>query len=433
MSAAVAHIWRQFIGANNNFRAEPLAFLDIGTTKVCCYIARRHPSHGFVLLGRGYQGTQGVERGNVTDVDRLEDAIQAAVHQAEEQSHVTLREISVGISGCEPRTKLLELACELNGRPVTPQDVRHLLSAVKERAWMEDSELLHVVPIRYRIDNGREVRDPCGLSGNKLSVLASAMGVSSRPLQEILECVRRSHLEIDEVVSSSAAAGKACLADDEVMRGCIVLDLGGGTTGISYYTGGRLAFVGQVPVGGEDVTGDLAYDLYTNRQQAERLKGLYGSVQWHSGDDNFRIDVPMIGDHEDMPTGEVPRARITHTVRARMAQIFESVQARLRASRRIFEYRPPRSIVLTGGGSQLEGIESFAEEMFDMPVRRGRPDCVIGPSGIESMPCCAAASGGLALISTSDEGLRWRDDADGHGLSLGVVRLSRWFKENFER
>ncbi|MEO1017850.1 MAG: cell division FtsA domain-containing protein, partial [Pseudomonadota bacterium] len=200
---------------------------------------------------------------------------------------------------------------------------------------------------------------------------------------------------------------------------------------ISYFAAGRLAYVDQVAIGGEDVTADLAYDLCTNHHHAERLKSVHGSVQFRSGDDNTRIEVPLIGDLADMPTGEVAQGWITHVARERVRQIFEAVQERMRESRPIFALRPPRTLVLTGGGSQLEGIDELAEEMFELPVRRARPDVVFGREGVEDLPCCAAASGGLVLVSGREVDLRWSDSVEAGGLSRGVVRLSRWLRENF--
>ncbi len=431
MSAAVAVAWRNIVGPKTHYRADPVAFLDIGSTKVCCYVARRRGSRGFTLLGRGYQQTEGLERGIVSDTDAVEDAIQAAVAEAEAMAGMTVREIAVAVSGCAPRTKLMKGTRALSGRSVTEDDIEALLGSVRLKAQGEGRQILHIAPLTLGIDGGRAVKDPCGLAAQSLDMWAVVVSVADRALNDILGCVRRSHLEIEDVVVSSFAAGKACLAPEEVERGSILIDLGGGTTGVSFFAGGRLAFIDQVPLGGEDVTADLALELRTAQRHAERLKSLYGSVQGRSCDDNKRIEVPIIGDHVDQPTGEVPRAMITQIIRNRVRQIFDEVQDRMRESRRIFEIRPPKTLVLTGGGSQLEGIDELAEEMFELPVRRARPDLVVGREGVEDLPCCAAASGGLALVTDRDPALSWNDSAEANGLARGVVRMSRWLRENF--
>jgi cell division protein FtsA len=233
-------------------------------------------------------------------------------------------------------------------------------------------------------------------------------------------------------VAASYAAGLACLAEEETERGCLLIDLGGGSTSLAHFAGGRLALVERVPYGGDHVTKDLAWGLSTGRQPAERIKNLFGGVQWRACDDNTRIEVPVLGDHPELPTGEVPRTRITQIVRARIEEIFLIAQERLRAHVDFLERCPPRSLVLTGGGSQLEGIDELAQEMFGLPARRGRPELIRGADGgFESDPCCATASGAVALTLGRDGGRGW-SEAGGQGLAASpLVRVGRWLRESF--
>ncbi|MEO1019885.1 MAG: cell division protein FtsA [Pseudomonadota bacterium] len=214
MSAAVAEAFRHMVGPKNHMRADPIAFLDVGSTKVCCYVARRRGVRGFTLLGRGYQQSEGIERGAVSDPDAIEDAIQAAVSEAETQAGITIREIAVALSGCDPRTRLVQQSLKLSGRSVTEDDLHTLLVQASHNAREQGRQSLHIMPLVLQIDDGRPLKDPCGLSGEVLQMTASVISVSDRLLEEVLGCVRRSHLEIDEVIISSFAAGKACLAPE---------------------------------------------------------------------------------------------------------------------------------------------------------------------------------------------------------------------------
>jgi cell division protein FtsA len=186
-----------------------------------------------------------------------------------------------------------------------------------------------------------------------------------------------------------------------------------------------------VPYGGDHVTGDLAYGLSTGRHHAERIKNLFGSTQFRACDDSTRIEVPLLGDHADLPTGEVPRTRITEIVRARAEEILQLAQTRLREHAELLKARPPRSIVLTGGGSQLEGIEELVQEMFRLPTRCGRPGALQTAEGLETEPSCATAAGAVGLTLGDDGGLGWSEQIEVSLFSSRLARLGQWFRENF--
>lgn len=297
--------------------------------------------------------------------------------------------------------------------------------------------MLHLLPLELGLDGGRPVGDARGLVGGRLDLLAHAVSVAAAPLGNILGCLRRCHLEARGVVASGYAAGLACLAQEETERGCLLIDLGAGGTSLAHFVGGRLALVEQVPYGGDHMTADLAWGLSTGRQHAERIKNLYGGVQWRSCDDNTRIEVPLLEEHPELPTGEVSRTRITQIIRARVEEIFLLAQERLREHVEFLERRPPRSIVLTGGGSQLEGVDELAQEMFGLPVRRGRPGLVAGVEGLERDPCCATASGAVALTLGRDGGRGWGGGGGRAGdgapptQASPLARVGRWLRQSF--
>ena len=212
-------------------------------------------------------------------------------------------------------------------------------------------------------------------------------------------------------------------------RGCLVLDLGGGTTGLALFAAGRLTVVGQVPYGGDHITGDLAYGLSTGRQHAERIKNLFGGTQFRSCDECVRIEHPRLGDHVEMPTGEVPRTRITEIVRARAEEILVLARQRLADHQELVATLPPRSVVVTGGGSQLEGIEELAQEVLGLPARCGAP--VAWAPGRSDEPCCATVAGAVALVLGDDGGLGWRDQIQVSPLANRLARIGQWFRENF--
>ena len=429
MTPAPGTAWRKVVGTGPWRRGQAFGVLDIGSSKLCCYIARPRPGQGVQLLGRGYQVADGLKGGEVVDAEAAESAILGALHEAEQQAGETLREVYLAVSGGRVQSSYVRVDCALHGRGVTEADLQLLLDRARREATSPEREVLHAVPVEVSVDGGRPLKDARGLAGQRLEIVAHLVTVSGPALRNLLACLERCHIEVKGVVAASYAAAIACLAEDELERGCLLLDFGGGTTGLAHFAGGRLSLVGQVPYGGDHITGDLAYGLQTSRQHAERIKNLFGSTQFRSCDEGTRIEHPRLGDHAELPTGEVPRTRITEIVRARVEEILALVRHRLDEHRELLATRPPRSIVVTGGGSQLEGIEELVQEVFRLPARCARPVAWSGTRQDE--PCCATAAGSVALVLGDDGGLGWRDQIEVSVLSHRLARLGQWFRENF--
>jgi cell division protein FtsA len=431
MSAVVSRSWRRLLAGTPGKRNGPVGVLDIGTSKICCYIVRSQPGQGVRLLGRGYQLAEGLRAGEIVDADSAETSLLAVIHEAEQQAQHQLRELVVAVSGCQPRSAWHRLSTQLGGRRVELEDATRLLERARWEADSPGRALLHLLPLEFSLDGGAPLADPRGMVGDRLDLLAHSLSVASQPLEHIIDCLDRCHIDVRAVVSATYAAGLACLAPEEMERGCLLMDLGGGTTGLAHFVGGRLALIEQVPYGGGHVTRDLAWGLSTSLHHAERIKNLYGGVQWRACDDNSRVEVPLIGDHPELPTGEVPRARVTQIIRARIEEILLLAQDQLREHLEFLQRQPPRSIVLTGGGSQLEGIDELVQEMFSLPVRRGRPGLISGVGGLEREPCCATATGAVTLALGEDARLAWNRASDVAPFAAPFARVGRWLRESF--
>ncbi|MCB2053699.1 MAG: cell division protein FtsA [Geminicoccaceae bacterium] len=424
--------WRQIMGATRRTQRSGLqAVLDVGTSKLCCYIVQSQPARGFALLGRGYQAAEGVRAGNVVDVDEAVRAVMAVVHEAELEAKAQLREVTVTWSGGDPRSHLVTVERDLAGRELNDDDLATMLEIARAEGDDETRVAAHVLPIEMRLDDGRVLRDARGLSARSVELLCVVTTVDRMKMTDLRACLDDCHLEVAALVPSSYAAGMACLTREEMDRGCLVLEMGGGTTGIAHFHGGRMVYLDQIAIGGDHVSRDIAYGLSTSGAYAERLKNLYGSVQWRSCDDNTRIEVPLIGDHVERPSGEFPRTRLTLIVRSRVEEILEEVQSRLRSAWDLFERRPPRSVVLTGGGAQIEGMVELVEELFGLPTRIGAPTLVSGRLGAEDQPCCSAAGGALAVVTGDDGGLLWRRQGESAALTQQFARVNKWWRQNF--
>ena len=432
MSAAL--IDRRSLAAANPEPAIPSrtrAVVDIGTSKFGCWIVRSRRSGGFELRGKGYREADGMRSGEIVDGDDAEIGIAAVVHEAEQAAGEELRSVLVVTGGGRQRSDHAEVEVPLSGRPVDRADVERAMETVRRQVADPRRSIVHVLPLELSIDGGRPLRDPVGMRGESLRMLAHVISIESRHIDHLRTCLDGCHLDVGGIVSAGYASGWSVTTPEERERGVLVLDLGGGVSTVAHFFGGRLALLASVPYGGEHITGDLAHGLSTRRTHAERIKSLYTSVQARHGDADQRIAVPHVGDPEDWPSGEVARSRLTEIARPRVEEILEMLAEQLEANAALFRAMPPAGLVLTGGASRIEGLVELVDEMFGLPVRFGRPDRIRAGDVYECEPCASAANGALGLCRGEDGGQGWRDEASGHSLGRGWSLFRKWLRENF--
>jgi cell division protein FtsA len=407
-------------------RAELIAVLDVGTSKMCCLIARRRGDR-LELQGGGYQLAEGLRAGAIVDAEAAEASILAVVHEAEQQAGRTVRQIVLGISGGRPESLVTTIDVELGGRAVGPADVTQALALARAQARTDGAEILHSLPVEITLDSSQGLRDARGMVGERLRITVHLVRVASAALYNLVAAIERCHLDVAAVIAAPYAAGLASLSEDEATLGALVLDLGAGVTGVARFADRRLQQLASLPLGAQHVTQDLAFGLSTGRAQAERLKTLYGGVLARAGDARQQLEVPGLGDPMQPPVQIVSRARLTEIIRPRIEEIFQLARARMHLDRLPLA---GRRLVLTGGGSQLEGIVELAEETFGMPARLGR-----------ARPFDAGAVHDLTAATTAAGLLRWAGEDDG-GLTFGasspqrdftarLARLGQWLRENF--
>jgi cell division protein FtsA len=407
-------------------RAEPVAVLDVGTSKMCCLIARRRGDR-LELQGGGYQLAEGLRAGEIVDAEAAEASILAVVHEAEQQAGRTVREIVLGISGGRPESVVTTIDLELGGRAVGPADVTQALALARARARTDGLEVLHALPVEITLDSSRRLRDARGMVGERLRIAVHLVRVSSAALYNLVAAIERCHLDVAAVVAAPYAAGLASLSEDEATLGALVLDLGAGVTGVACFADGRLQGTATVPLGAQHVTQDLAFGLSTGRSQAERLKTLYGSVLARAGDARQQLEVPGLGDPMRPPVQIVSRARLTEIIRPRVEEIFQLARARIQLERLPVT---GRRLVLTGGGSQLEGIVELAEETFGMPARLGRAR-PFDAGAVQDLTAATTAAGLLRWAVEDDGGLTFGASAPQRDFTARLARLGQWLRENF--
>jgi cell division protein FtsA len=375
-------------------RGDLIAALDVGTTKVCCFIAKIDEAGQARVVGIGHQVSRGLRAGTIVDMDAASQAIAHAVHAAEQMAGETIRDVVVNISGGQPTSRTTSVEVVVSGHEVGDADVRRALAQARQFQGTPEQELIHTLPVGYSIDGSRGIRDPRGMFGDRLEVQLHTVTAQASAVRNLATCVARCHLDIENFVVSPYAAGLAALVEDEMELGCTVIDMGGGTTTLAVFCEGNAVYTDCVPVGGGHVTNDIARGLTTPVVHAERMKTLYGSAMTSVADEREIIDVPQVGEDEPAQANHVPKSLLVGIIQPRLEEIFELVRDRLEASG--FAKIAGRRVVLTGGASQLPGTRELAQLILDKQVRLGRPTRLAGLAEATGGPAFATAAGLLA-------------------------------------
>ena len=409
-------------------RGSMVAALDIGTTKVCCFIARVEDDNPRVL-GIGHQISRGLRNGAIIDLETAASSILNAVHAAEEMAGETISRVVANLSGGFSASRIIRTEIGVTGREITDADMQRALETGYLLREPGDRQVIHSVPVGFSVDDSRGIRDPRGMFGERLGVNMHVVTASAAAVRNQTSAIGRSHLEVEALVVSPYAAGLSCLVEDEIGLGVTVIDMGGGTTTIGVFFDGNLIFADYVPVGGGHVTNDIARGLSTPIAHAERLKTLFGSAIAASTDEREMIAVPQIGEEDEGHVNHVPRSLLVGIIAPRIEETFELVRNRLEASG--FDKVAGRRVVLTGGACQLHGAREFAGLILDKQVRIGRPQRVAGLAEATGGPAFATTAGLLhfALSERAEASGARRSAA---GPPAGVFgRLGHWLKQNF--
>lgn len=424
-------------------RSGPMAALDIGTSKVVCFIAKSDDEGALRVHGVGHQRARGMRNGQVVDMAQAEQSIRAAVESAEQMANTRIDSVIVAITGGQLIAHNVDASISIAGHPVREADTNRVLEIGRQQHTQfgpaRGQELIHCIPTGYAIDGTEGIVDPRGMYGEQLGLRIHMVSTPVGPLRNLTTVIERCHLGIETRVVTPYASALACCRDDEKEMGATVIDLGGGTTTVSVLVGGHPAWVDCVPIGGNHVTNDIAKGLSTPAAYAERLKTVHGSVMPSPADSRELLKVQMVGEEEDTASHEIARSELVRIIRPRMEETLELVRERLSSAGML--HAAGRRLLLTGGGSQLPGIREMAELILDKQVRLARPWRPKGLAESASGPAFAAAVGLLRYavqdhVAAPQHRADTGNGADGTPLvpdrpTSRLGRLSSWFKENF--
>jgi len=410
-------------------RAGLIAAVDIGTTKVACFVARANGAGGIRVSGVGHHAANGMRAGMIVDMEAAQASILTAVTAAEQLSNERLSKVFVNISGGRFASKTMGVEVSIAGHEVGESDLARILGHGRPKSEATDQELIHCIPTGYSIDGSNGIRDPRGMFGETLAVNMHLVTASTAALRNLATCVARCHLDIETVVVSPYAAGLAVLVEDEMDLGATLVDMGGGTTTIAVFYDGNVIYTDSIPTGGVNVTKDIARGLSTPIVHAERMKTLYGSAMAAPTDERELIDVPLVGEENHAHANHVPRSVLTGIIRPRIEETFELVRDRLENSG--VSRHAGRRLVLTGGASQLQGIPELAAIILEKQVRIGRPLRTGGLADATSGPAFATCAG---MLRYAIEKFEHSHDFGGRAAEMPIgpiSRFSQWLRENF--
>ena len=403
--------------------------LDIGTSKIVAIVAEvrgdGHQDAHYEIVGLGQHESRGLKKGVVVNIESTVSSIQRALEEAELMADCKIRTVYTGIAGSHIRSYNSSGMVAIKDKEVTEADVARVIETAKAVNIPTDQQILHVLPQEFIIDGQEDIREPIGMSGVRLEVRVHIVTGAVSAAQNIVKCVRRCGLEVQDLILQPLASSNAVLTDDEKELGVALVDIGGGTTDIAIFTGGAIRHTSVIPIAGDQITNDVAMALRTPTAEADEIKLRHGIAKQVLAEPSERIEVPGLGDRAPRT---LSRQALAAVIEPRVEELFTLVQQVIRESG--YEELLSSGIVLTGGTSQLPGMVELAEDIFLKPVRIGLPAYTGGLSDVVRSARYATAVG--LLEDAFAQRQRGRKAAEQSGSFRETVRrMKEWFLGNF--
>jgi cell division protein FtsA len=398
--------------------------LDIGTSKVVALVAELGPDGALEVLGMGNHESKGLKKGVVVNIESTVAGIQRALEEAELMADCKIASAFTGIAGSHIRSFNSTGMVAVKEREVSAIDVERAVETAKAVNIPTDQQILHVLRQEFIIDGQEDVREPVGMSGVRLEVKVHIVTGAVSAAQNIVKCVRRCGLDVNDLILQPLASARAVLSADEMDLGVCLVDIGGGTTDLAIFTHGAIRHTAVIPIAGDQITNDIAMALRTPTAEAETIKMRHGVALRQLADANETIEVPGIGDR---PPRVMSRQTLAEVIEPRAEELFSLVQQVLRESG--YEELLSSGIVLTGGSALMQGMTELGEEIFHMPVRIGLPRYAGGLAEVVRSPRYATAMG--LLLEGAQQVQQGRVSQQSGSVRAVFSRMRDWFQRNF--
>ncbi|WP_017925262.1 cell division protein FtsA [Thioalkalivibrio sp. HL-Eb18] len=407
-------------------KSEPglIVGLDVGTSKIEAIVGELTDEGEIEIIGIGSSPSRGLKKGVVVNIESTVQSIQRAVEEAELMAGCEIHSVYTGIAGSHIKSYNSTGVVAIKDGEVVAGDVDRVIDAARAIAIPADQRILHVLPQEYIIDEQEGIREPIGMSGVRLEAKVHLVTGAVSAAQNIVKCVERCGLRVDDIILEQLASSYSVLSEDEKDLGVCLVDIGGGTTDIAVFAHGAIMHTAVIPIAGDQVTNDIAVALRTPTQYADELKIKYACALRTLADPGETIEVPGVGDRA---ARRLSRQTLASVVEPRYEELLQLVQAELRRSGT--EEMIAAGVVLTGGSSRMEGVVDLAEEVFHMPVRLGVPQRVTGLLDVVKNPIHATGVGLLLYARES------RAEQEARPVSSGFqgvwARMKRWLSGQF--
>ena len=406
---------------------ELIAGLDLGTTKVCVIVGEQVDG-GVDIIGFGSVPSKGLKRGVVVNIESTVQAIKAAIDQAETMAGCEIGTVYAGIAGSHVRGINKEGVAAISGREVSDSDVRRVLEQSRAIPLPGDRQVLHVLPQQYIVDDQDGISEPVGMNGVRLEARVHVVTAARTSVQNVIKCAERCDLHVAEVVLEPLASAEAVLSEDEKEIGVVVIDVGGGTTDVMVYSDGAAVHTAVIPIGGLNITSDVATGLRTPLAEAERIKIKYGCASISMLEPDETIEVPSVGGRAPRI---VPREVLVQIIEPRAEEIFSEVHHVLCETG--YTDLLASGAVICGGSTLLDGMPELAEQILGIPVRRAAPIGVGGLADVVRSPMFATAVG-LVKYGARRIGAKNYEEVPAAAVTTNAgigSRLGGWFREVF--
>jgi len=399
--------------------------IDVGTTKICVLVGELDRDGKMNIVGVGTCPSQGLRRGVVVNIEETVTSIAAALDRAERLSGKKITTAYVGIAGSHIASENSKgfVAISPSHRDIVQNDISRAIEVARAIAIPANREVIHVIPRGYVVDGQEGIKNPIGMSGFRLEVETHIITGSVSSIHNLIKCVQKARVEIEDLVLEPLASSEAVLADGETELGVALVDIGGGTTDIAVFSDGAIWQTVVLPIGGNLITSDIAIGLRLPFGVAEELKVTYGHCDPSTISDDDMIDLAQfIPNCDDL----VPRKLLAEIIQARVEELFEMVHEEIRKSG--YDGLLPAGMVLTGGTAELPGIQGVAGQILDLPTRIGSPLGLHGLADSISRPAYATAVGLLQWALTHTSFLIEDDEPEDNGLLSFASRFGRWLR-----
>jgi len=398
--------------------------IDVGSTKVCCCIAKVFGDGTYNIIGVGYCACVGMKNGTIVDMTSVEKSVAIAVESAEKMARMRVPSAYVSVGGKNVASRIINMSLKIGGRIITENDIVRLFAQVDENVVNE--VVIHSVPVWYSLDSLNGVKDPIGMYANQLTVSMNVVTVPQVQLQNILLCLTRCHLQVDGVISSGYAAGIGIMSHDDMESNRLVIDFGGGSTTLSFFYNGIFCGSEVVSLGARHITNDIVYGLNISKANAERLKTLFGSAIPSISDDKEMLFAPGAEEDDLINLQQISKATLNQVIQARVEEILKNVKLKIDNSR--FKNDFSKTILITGGGSLLTGIAEFSSVFLRCPVVLKKMKTVLPGTEIQINHDFSVALGMINLAQTVDQ---FDSDKDEEKKSKNFLKKTLdWIKNN---